>query len=249
VTSMIDAARRAGRDARSEAEPRSIGETLHGLLRQAKAGAAAARATVDPDGARARFLESVRKLDAILAEDLPEMTAAIHGEVVRKSVRRKATTKMGNAWERISMVVGPPIVHLFNALSDILAGLVGWVADLFTNITKAGEAFGSFVRAVIDSPIGKILGGLGGAVGGLLGMLPHFAQGGVVDRPTLAIIGEGGQREHIIPESQLGSVGGGRTIHVHPVVNLYIDGREFASTMEKHFGALLNLRSTSAAGV
>lgn len=33
--------------------------------------------------------------------------------------------------------------------------------------------------------------------------IPQFAEGGVVDRPTLAMVGEGGEREYIIPESKM----------------------------------------------
>jgi hypothetical protein len=35
--------------------------------------------------------------------------------------------------------------------------------------------------------------------------VPAFAEGGVVDRPTLAMVGEGGEREYIIPESKMGA--------------------------------------------
>jgi hypothetical protein len=33
--------------------------------------------------------------------------------------------------------------------------------------------------------------------------VPAFAQGGVVDRPTLAMVGEGGEREYVVPESRM----------------------------------------------
>ena len=33
--------------------------------------------------------------------------------------------------------------------------------------------------------------------------IPQFAEGGVVNRPTLAMVGEGGEREYIIPESKM----------------------------------------------
>jgi hypothetical protein len=33
--------------------------------------------------------------------------------------------------------------------------------------------------------------------------IPKFAQGGVVDRPTVAMVGEGGEREYIVPESKM----------------------------------------------
>ena len=35
------------------------------------------------------------------------------------------------------------------------------------------------------------------------GGTPKFAQGGVVDRPTVAMVGEGGEREYIVPESKM----------------------------------------------
>jgi tape measure domain-containing protein len=35
------------------------------------------------------------------------------------------------------------------------------------------------------------------------GGIPKFAQGGVVDRPTVAMVGEGGEREYIVPESKM----------------------------------------------
>lgn len=36
-----------------------------------------------------------------------------------------------------------------------------------------------------------------------LPVIPQFAQGGVVSQPTLAMVGEGGEREYIIPESKM----------------------------------------------
>lgn len=38
--------------------------------------------------------------------------------------------------------------------------------------------------------------------------VPAFASGGIVDRPTLAMIGEGGEREAIIPESRWSEISG-----------------------------------------
>lgn len=39
--------------------------------------------------------------------------------------------------------------------------------------------------------------------------IPKMAKGGIVDRPTLALIGEGGEREYVIPESKMGGMRGG----------------------------------------
>ena len=40
------------------------------------------------------------------------------------------------------------------------------------------------------------------------GGIPHFASGGRVTGPTLALVGEGGEPENIIPDSKMGALGG-----------------------------------------
>lgn len=52
--------------------------------------------------------------------------------------------------------------------------------------------------------------------------VPAFGDGGVVDGPTLALIGEKGKREYVIPEDRM--PGGSMTV----VVPVAIDGREIA---------------------
>jgi len=51
--------------------------------------------------------------------------------------------------------------------------------------------------------------------------VPQFAQGGVVSRPTLAVVGEGGEKEYIIPQSKMAAassrfLGGARGAAVIP---------------------------------
>jgi len=73
-----------------------------------------------------------------------------------------------------------------------------------------------------------------------------YASGGVVEpRPggTLAIIGEAGEREWVIPESKMGSVGGSSSTTVH--THIYLDGSVIADIVERHLGNRLNLRGTS----
>ncbi len=81
-----------------------------------------------------------------------------------------------------------------NGIIDPVRAAIGLIADL--------------VRA-----IGKIPGV--GAIGGLIGKIdiPGFADGGIVTRPTLAMVGEKGP-EAIIPLSQMGGMGGGVTVNV-----------------------------------
>lgn len=42
--------------------------------------------------------------------------------------------------------------------------------------------------------------------------IPLLAEGGIVTRPTLAMVGEGGEPEAVIPLSKMGKMGGGQTI-------------------------------------
>jgi phage-related minor tail protein len=54
---------------------------------------------------------------------------------------------------------------------------------------------------------------IGGAVGGLIGKIPGLADGGIVTRPTLALIGEAGP-EAVIPLNRGGMGAGGITVNV-----------------------------------
>jgi len=75
-----------------------------------------------------------------------------------------------------------------------------WIINpLKTIIDLAGKA---------ASAVGKIAGGIGGAISAVI---PGLAEGGIVTSPTLAMIGEGGEPEAVIPLSQLSRFGGGGT--------------------------------------
>ena len=85
------------------------------------------------------------------------------------------------------------------------------------------EALGNVIRSVFNGILGAIENGVNGAVNAVNTLIrgynaiptapdlpliptltiPRFAEGGVVDRPTLAMVGDGGEREYIIPESKM----------------------------------------------
>jgi len=206
------------------------------------------KAATDADSlAKARLTkaqDASAKSGGMQREVLDALRKALGENLIASSPLDRAQAKLGDTWQKLAVVIGPPLLGLFSGLIDLIANIVGKLADFVSWIGKAGEAvmnspIGGFIKSV-----GGFLGGVGGAVGGLLGNLPHFAGGGVVDRPTLAIIGEGGQREHIIPESKLGGYGGGgRTVVVQS--HIYLDGREISESVDRHLGATLALRGTS----
>jgi tape measure domain-containing protein len=115
-----------------------------------------------------------------------------------------------------------------NAISGVIAG-TATVKDAFASMFKSiGDAFIQMATQMIAKAlIMKVLGILGGAVGGggfgannysgafgagsstafnpgaFGGGMNFFADGGFVNRPTNAMIGEGGQPEYVIPASKM----------------------------------------------
>jgi hypothetical protein len=73
--------------------------------------------------------------------------------------------------------------------------------------------------------------------GDLIPGLHLFAVGGVVDRPTFALLGEAGEREYVIPESKMGAVlskggGGGRSYTINQYVYTNDPDRAAARTVK-----------------
>jgi hypothetical protein len=87
-----------------------------------------------------------------------------------------------------------PLKALGNFFKDLLKQLAAAVvqAILFQTIMSA-LGFGAAAKGV---------GGLLGGVGKVLG----FAEGGIVSQPTMAMVGEGGQSEAIMPLNKLGNM-------------------------------------------
>ena len=93
--------------------------------------------------------------------------------------------------------------------------MIRMLRDMIIQFTAAAVA--AFALAVaVRLSFG--VGGLGGikdifgtmqSVAGFMPNIPMLAEGGVVTSPTLAMIGEGGQSEAVIPLDRLGEFGGG----------------------------------------
>ena len=104
---------------------------------------------------------------------------------------------IGNAFQSLKEAIVAP----FRAAMDIVKGIVN---NILSGIVKAI----SFMIAPINAIIAHA-----NKLGNITRQpqipylqppqFPKFAQGGVVDSPTLAMVGEGGEREYIIPESKM----------------------------------------------
>jgi hypothetical protein len=113
--------------------------------------------------------------------------------------------------------VTAPLSKLWNSFTSLVVGgmqnAANFVLSIWNNIVKSingavnavANAVRSLLRPVVDAVNTAIRGfnSLSGRVGGpAITLIPAFAQGGVVTRPTLAMIGDGGEPEYVVPESK-----------------------------------------------
>lgn len=131
---------------------------------------------------------------------------------------KKTWTSVAEFWTKNIVA---PIQSAWNALGDGLRDgmqrAVNFVRGIWTGLING-------LRGIINgflegwaSNINKVIGGVNMLIDSFNKLpgpdispvdymeVPRFATGGVVDRPTLAMVGEGGEREYIIPESKMPS--------------------------------------------
>jgi len=113
-----------------------------------------------------------------------------------------------------------PFVLVAAAVVALTAAMV-FLEIKFSAMSRAFDMFGNSIM-IVTGPLGVLIGSLRklvelkDAIGSFdIGNIniPGFAEGGVVTRPTLAMVGEKGP-EAIIPLSQMGGMGGGVTVNV-----------------------------------
>ena len=113
----------------------------------------------------------------------------------------------GKGFERFIDGLVSVFEFLLNVI-ELVVTAVGKMLDAFRRVTES-KAFQALL-----SGIGSIASGIGGAVGRARGIV-GLASGGIVTRPTLAMVGEGGEPEAVIPLSKMGQMGGGVNITIN----------------------------------
>jgi hypothetical protein len=144
-----------------------------------------------------------------------------------------------NNWPLLlGIITGPfslainAIVKFKDSIISVLQEVKDFSVTIFDNIIGAYRSVMSKVLSLMESGINKAIRGLNAALdavdkgaGPLVNFgdipeikIPGLAEGGIVTRPTLAMIGEGNGPEAVIPLSKLGSMGfgggGGITVNV-----------------------------------
>ena len=161
------------------------------------------------------FMELPRKATPALMELKPAMVA-----MKQQMVDFGALAI--NAGRAVSDVFAQSLRDAFGELEEgetrfgkFKESMIRMLRDMIIQFTAAAVA--AFALAVaVRLSFG--VGGLGGikdifgtmqSVAGFMPNIPMLAEGGVVTSPTLAMIGEGGQSEAVIPLDRLGEFGGG----------------------------------------
>jgi hypothetical protein len=131
-----------------------------------------------------------------------------------------------------------PLTRAWNTVTELLPRTMQAAADFVQRVwTGVVDGVKSAIRGLLQyvansiNRVSGLINVLIGAFNRLPGVaqipliptftVPAFAQGATVDRPTLAMIGEGGEREYVIPESKMQSassrfLGGARGAAVIP---------------------------------
>lgn len=115
-----------------------------------------------------------------------------------------------NAWQGLMTFLQNIVQGAVTAVSRAFQSIAGAVTGAFRGIVgSVGRVINSVINAIntLIAGVNKIRASVGLSGFSLIPTvsLPTFAEGGVVKRPTVALVGEGGEPEYIIPESKMGA--------------------------------------------
>lgn len=136
------------------------------------------------------------------------------------------TTSIVKAWASVSAAVKGAwdyITGTFNKLYSFFSGLWNSIVGLFGSVgVRIGDAISGAVKGAINRVLSggiNLINGFINSINSVVGVInklpgvdigkigklpiPQLAEGGVVTAPTLALIGEGGEDEAVIPLSKL----------------------------------------------
>jgi len=151
--------------------------------------------------------------------------------------------------EKIKTNIETFITNITTAFTNFVKNAVAWGTDLINNFAKGIEE----AIAGISGWIANIIKGVtatiqiettGGATGLVAQGVRPLAAGGIITSPTMALLGEGGENEYVIPESKMKAWMGGNK---GATVNYYIYEQKNARLLAGEIGKeLLNVLGSSS---
>jgi hypothetical protein len=103
------------------------------------------------------------------------------------------TNAITNAWNAITTALPKAMQAAAGAIKAAFRGVLQWIARGINTVAgQINRLIAAYNRLPApDIPLIPTL------------TVPAFAQGAVLNRPTLAMVGDGGEREYVIPESKM----------------------------------------------
>lgn len=202
--------------------------------------------------ALATFVGKLKGFD----KTLPAVTKNIRGEIeIAQQSVSGLTLAVGALTFAIAQSAASAIYDQLEGETKQIAATIGALISILTAAAMAWLAYHSIMTWNTAIPI--ITGAIGVGIASLQAMIPQMATGGVVDQPTVAMIGEGRYNEAVVPlgnspqfkemkrdiasevarkispnpSYSFGQPSGGQT----PVV-LRIDGRDLARALLPYLG-------------
>ena len=130
----------------------------------------------------------------------------------------------GKGFERFIDRLVSVFEFLLNVINLVISA-VNRMLDVFRRVVES-KAFQALL-----SGVGSIAGAVGGGIGKLRG-ITGLASGGIVTKPTLAMVGEGGEPEAVIPLSKMGQMGGGVNITINGAIDPEATARQIRRILE-----------------
>jgi phage-related protein len=111
---------------------------------------------------------------------------------------------ISKAWQTVAKFIPDAMAKARDAVVNVWKGVMNTIKGVINGVLNA---ISSNINAVINE-LNYLIGKFNQLPGPDIGIIPkvnfpQFAEGGTVSRPTLAMVGEGGEREYIVPESKM----------------------------------------------
>ena len=155
---------------------------------------------------------------AAIVEERIRGINAMELELQQQNEINKGVEEMQSQYESLANGIAGSMTDAFTSIIDGSKS----AEEAFSDMLKSmGKMFIDFAMKIVQDALtqqlmgifGSMFGSLGGAGGGMGSFMPlgagfAFADGGYVDGPTNATIGEGGEPEYVIPQSKMGDAMG-----------------------------------------
>ncbi|MFC5447585.1 phage tail tape measure protein [Paenibacillus aestuarii] len=112
-------------------------------------------------------------------------------------------TLLSNLFGDINKLFGDFVTNSFNFGKDMVMAVARGIEGAIDAAISAARKVVSAITSIFSSAPTSPSISSGNAISQAAAAVPQFAEGGKVTKPTLAMVGEGGEPEYILPESKL----------------------------------------------